>query len=214
MRKLLLAALCLTLGVGGYAIWPVLSAFQLKQAVKAGDAATLERMVHWVPVRASLKASIAELPPATTAATSSAGGFSLWRLVTVAAAPMLADSFIDKYVTPDGISQIQQARRGGWRTLLGLAPKVPDAGAAGHAVTGALDGHDASAPAAGEDEAGVVAKFVAFYQRLVRAQFHSLSQVEFEIADRTTPARRYISQFVLSNFEWKLASVRIVGAGF
>jgi hypothetical protein len=214
MRKLLLAVLLVPLLVSGFALWPLVSAFQIKQAVKAGDVATLERKVDWVPVRQSLKASIAVLPAATASAGAEAEprtGFSLWRLVKAAATPMLADSFIDKYVTPEGISQIQQARRGGWRALLGLAPKVPDAGVANAAVSGALLASDSAVL---DEEANVVTKFLAFYQRLVSARFISLSQVEFEIADRTAPARRYVSQFVLKDFDWKLASVRIVGMGF
>ena len=60
----------------------------------------------------------------------------------------------------------------------------------------------------------MLGRFIHFYQQLVRAKFHSLSLVEFEIADRTTPERRYISQFELANFEWTLASLRVVGVGF
>jgi hypothetical protein len=215
MRKVILVLLGLTLSVGAYALWPVVSAFQIKQAVKAGDVATLERKVHWAPVRASLKASVASLEPAPaapdTAAAAPRTGFSFWSRIKATAAPMLAETFIDRYVTPEGISQIQQARRGGWRALLGFAPTVPE-GPANTVVANALQGGDSAAQADGEPN--VVSKFVAFYQRLVRAKFHSLSRVEFEIADKNTPGRRYISQFELSNFDWKLASVRIVGVGF
>jgi Protein of unknown function (DUF2939) len=215
MRKAILVLCGLTLCASAYGLWPVVSAFQIKQAVKSGDVATLERKVHWAPVRASLKASVASLEPAPapteTAAALPRSGFSFWSRIKATAAPMLADTFIDRYVTPEGISQIQQARRGGWRTLLGFAPPVPE-GPANAVVAGALQSGD-SAPHA-DGDGTVVSKFVAFYQRLVRAKFHSLSLVEFEIADKNTPGRRYISQFALSNFDWKLTSVRVVGVGF
>jgi Protein of unknown function (DUF2939) len=215
MRKAILVLFGLGLFLGAYGIWPVLSAFEIKQAVKAGDVATLERKVHWAPVRASLKASLAQLQPAVAKAeTDEAGirrGNSFWSRIKAAATPMLAESFIDRYVTPEGISQIQQARRGGWRSVLGLAPQIPE-GPANASIANALQGGEAGAHADGEQ--GGIGKFIAFYQRLLRARFHSLSKVEFEIADRGTPGRSYISQFELSNFEWKLASLRVVGVGF
>jgi hypothetical protein len=214
MRKSLLVMLGLIALMGGYGVWPVISAFQIKQAVKAGDVATLERKVHWVPVRASLKASIAELQPVASLVAegpAASGRPSLWGRFKAAATPMLAETFIDTYVTPEGISQIQAARRGGWRTLFGMAPRVPEPGARTAAsMSAAIVGGDGAL----DVEGNVLARFVAFYQRVVRARFHSLSSVEFEIADKGTPERRYISLFELSNFDWKLASVRVVGAGF
>lgn len=212
MRKIILLLLVGTVTVCGYALWPVFSAFQIKQAVKAGDVATLERKVMWAPVRASLKASIATLEPAPNAALATTRtSFSIWSSIKATAAPMLADSFIDRYVTPEGISQIQQARRGGWRALFGMNAPVPDSPAKG-IVTNALQSGDSPSPTEGEPNA--IVKFAAFYQRLVRAKFHSLSHVEFEVADKGTPGRSYISQFELANFNWKLASVRVVGVGF
>jgi Protein of unknown function (DUF2939) len=214
MRKMILGLFALVVGVAGYGLWPVISAFQIKQAVKSGDVATLERKVHWAPVRASLKASIALLtPPATdtSAQTSSAPSTSLWSRIKSTAAPMLAETFIEKYVTPEGISQIQQVRRGGWRTLFGMAPRTPEH-STNAAISAAIQGDDS--PVHADGEPNVITKFINFYQRVISARFHSLSSVEFEIADKGTPGRRYISLFELSNFDWKLASVRVVGVGF
>ncbi len=212
MRKLIMLTVASIVIIGAYGSWPVVSAFQIKQAVKTGDVATLERKVLWAPVRASLKASIATLEPAPSpAATQSRTGFSIWGSLKATAAPILADSFIDRYVTAEGISQIQQARRGGWRTLLGMMPRVPD-GPANAVISDALQSGDPATSS--ETESSGIAKFISFYQRLVRAKFHSLSHVEFEIADVGTPGRSYISQFHLGDFEWKLASVRVVGVGF
>ena len=212
MRKLILLMVGLTVTVGAYALWPVFSAFQIKQAVKAGDVATLERKVLWAPVRASLKASIATLGPVPDAAKlSTRTGFSIWSSLKATAAPMLADSFIDRYVTPEGISQIQLARRGGWRALFGMTPRVPDSPASSM-VSNALQSGDTTNSA--ESETNAIIRFIAFYQRVVRAKFHSLSHVEFEIVDKGTPGRSYISQFELTNFDWKLASVRVIGVGF
>ena len=41
-----------------YAAWPVHSALEIREAVIAGDTATLNRKVEWEPLRASLKSSV------------------------------------------------------------------------------------------------------------------------------------------------------------
>jgi len=208
-RTLCAAALGVLLLGGAFAVWPLLSAYQIKEAVKSGDVATLARKVHWVPVRASLKASIAALTPQTLAAAPApAPSLSLWGRIKAVAAPMLAETFIDRYATPEGVTELYRNRRAGWKGMLGMAPSMPAGGAAA-AMTGALQGggDHSDAPSAW-------IRFQDFYSRLVRAKFHSLSQVEFEIADRNTPDRRYVSLFKLADFEWKLASLRVEGVPF
>ena len=41
-----------------FAAWPVYTALEIREAVIAGDTATLNRKVEWEALRASLKASI------------------------------------------------------------------------------------------------------------------------------------------------------------
>ena len=209
IRKLAGSLFALSLLVGGYALWPMVSAYQIKQAVKDGDVATLERKVHWAPVRASLKASLAVLARDDDAARVSYGQPtpSLWGRIKAMAAPMVIEKMVDSYVTPEGVTKLRYASAS-VRSLLGMTP------AGGGTALSETAGDQAAAALDASAESGAVARFLSFYNRIVRARFHSLSAVEFEIADRHTPERRYISQFELSGFEWKLASVRIIGAGF
>ncbi len=44
--------------LGAYVAWPLYTALQLREAMIAGDVATLTRKVEWDAVRASLKASV------------------------------------------------------------------------------------------------------------------------------------------------------------
>lgn len=226
MRRLIVLTLALPLLLGCFAIWPVASAFQIKQAIKAGDVATLERMVQWATVRASLKASLAELSPTmqiTGDETRLMRGQqmpSIWSRVKAAATPMLADRFIDSYITADGVTQLQQVRNGTYASLFGIAPSKPQLPPKKHrwfskSNSAAPDPEQrpGSAPETADD-CNIASRFLSFYSRIVRARFYSLSLAEFEIADRHNPDRRVISQFALSNFEWKLSSVRIVGVGF
>ena len=198
---LLLAAIAVV--VGGYAVWPLLSAFEIKQAVREGDVATLERMVHWAPVRASLKASIAALPPHMRAGDTPAmpDGFelprpSLWNRIKAVAAPILADRVIDTYLTAEGIGKLLHARQGGVLGMLGL-PQAPSA-----------VGDNPDKP----KQVGTLHRFAHFYSKIVHARFQSLGQVEIEIAEHANAAHHLISLFELSGFEWKLASVRVVPA--
>ena len=131
MRKLILSILCLATLTASYAIWPLASAFQIKQAIKTGDVATLERKVHWAPVRASLKASLAELSPAMQISGDEsrlAQGQrmpSIWSRIKAAAAPMLADRLIDTYVTAEGVTKLHQLKRGAFLSIFGFAPSAP-----------------------------------------------------------------------------------------
>jgi hypothetical protein len=52
-----LVALSLFAGIA-YIVWPIYSALQIREAMVAGDTATLDRKVEWDDVRASLKASM------------------------------------------------------------------------------------------------------------------------------------------------------------
>ena len=197
MRKLLLSLVALTLLVCGYALWPLLSAFEIRQAVHAGDVATLERMVHWLPVRASLRASIAALPHASRAAAGVepvSPRPSFWGRLKAAVEPIVADHAIDAYVSPTGISRLQHDRRGVFLSILGFA-KPADA------TTGETDVH-----------ARYLTRFLNFYAKVVHARFQSLSQVEIEIADRPDAPRHLVTLFELSGLEWKLASVRVIPA--
>ena len=215
IRKLVTAVLLMAVLAGSYALWPLITAYQLRQAVKSGDVATLERKVHWAPVRASLKSSLAELSQnqATTQVTAQdeaigrAPAPSLWSRIKATAAPMLVDRFVESYVNPEGINQLRKMGSG-WRTVITTL-----SGGSAAAVAGATQSSEAGAGAP-DEQLPALTRFVNFYNRIVRAKFHSLSEVEFEIADKTNPLRRYISQFELSGMEWKLASVRVVGVGF
>ena len=203
MFKPILFLVALAGVIGGYAVWPLLSAFEIKQAVREGDVATLERMVHWAPVRASLKASIAALPPRMRTMDtpaipdgSESPRLSVWDRIKAVAAPIMADRVIDTYLTAEGIGKLLHARRGGLMGMLGL-PQAPVA---------VGDNPDKLR------QAGTLQRFAHFYSKIVHARFQSLGQVEIEIAEHAYATHHVISLFELSGFEWKLASVRVIPA--
>lgn len=202
-KKALFAILTVGLLSVGYVSWPVIEAYRLRQAVRVGDAVTLGAKVDWASVRASLKESVAELiSRERNASGSDAAERSMWGSIKLALAPSVAERFIDTYVSAEGIAKIETAR-------LGVA-------AARGTVTklGEGDIDAAWVAATGGARPGVLERFMAFYNRIVRAEFHSFDRVAFEIRDRNAPMRRYISEFHLRDLGWKLVSVRVVGTIF
>ena len=54
-------------------------------------------------------------------------------------------------------------------------------------------------------------RLVAFYARIRRAVFHSLTRFEIEVADRHRPDRSYTGMLELKGLEWKLTGLTVSG---
>jgi Protein of unknown function (DUF2939) len=192
-----------------YLASPFLAAFEVRQAMKQGDKSTLERRVEWAPVRASLKASIAEIRRKSEIDQELAGVArpSIWSRMKAMVMPTVAETFVDSYVTAEGVIQLFAARATYKDIKKGLGSGMPSTETADNkAAVPTVDDHD--------DSVSKIDRFRAFYARIRRAEFRSPTEVEFEIADRTTPDRRFISTFELKSFAWKLTGVKVAGVGF
>jgi hypothetical protein len=122
-RRLLPAGFALALI---YAAYPYFVLFELGQAIRHGDAATLERLVDWDGVREGLKEDVCddvtELAPAQAQAVKSGDalppfGFSFVRGI--------AGNMIDENVTPEGL--VSAARQAGLDALAGSQSAPPAA---------------------------------------------------------------------------------------
>jgi Protein of unknown function (DUF2939) len=219
LRKfVVLVCIALSLGVG-YAVSPIWMAMDLKRAVRQGDLETLETRVDWPSVRASLKASLAELERAREAESTARGlpRPSLWQRIKAAAAPArYADTLVERYVTPDNVVRLAAAK-GSFRAVLArvdravssqVAPTLlaPDQLASGQAV--------AEEDGIADDTRPLVERAQRFWARLHRVQFLNLTTIELEVQDRRVAERRYISTLELKNLGWRVSSVRVVGVGF
>lgn len=194
MRKLVISAL-----IVGSASWfvasPFLTAWELRQAIRTGDKATLEHRVEWTSVRASLRQSLDETQRIITEL-SEAGGApkpSLWRRVVAATVPMFSGTVIDWYVTPEGVPQLyawRQTWRQTVRPAIGLSePPMALAGTAFENT--ALD------------------KVVSVLRRVDRAVFVSPVRVELELRDRYVDSRSYRAVLQLRGLTWKLTEVYV-----
>lgn len=188
MRKVFAGA-AIVLCAAMYVVSPIWAAWSLREAVRRGDVTTIEYRVEWDSVRQSLKSSLAQhaqlLPQAEAAGAEIRP--TLWQRVKSAFGATMLDRFVESYVTPEGLPR-----------LFGYQQMLRDA-----SLT--------TTPAEDMDKLPWTDRFAAFYERVKRAEFQSLTRVEFEITDRHTPERRYIAAMELVSLRWKLTSLQIVG---
>lgn len=187
MGRIVAAVFVLLVGCTLYAASPFWAAWNLREAIKAGDTATIERKVVWDTVRSSLRSSIAGnaqfLPEAVEV--SERLRPSMWQRVKAAFGQSMLDRFIESYVTPEGLPKLFRYRK----TWNGT-------------VKGETDD---------EDKGDFFERAKVFYSRLSRAEFKSLTRIEIEMTDKFSPDRRYVSILDLYGTEWKLAELRIIG---
>jgi len=197
--RLLLRSLVLAVPLAlAYLAWPVVTALQVREAMVAGDTATLTRKIEWEALRASLKASLSPETLARLAADPDAPAPTLWQRIRAAVAPSLADGIVDRYVTPDHLPVLLGYRRlhdGAVRPALGL--QEPPTALAGTLLAGSsLD------------------RFASFWTRVRRAVFLSPTRFVLEVEDKHRPGRVYVGTFALQGWEWKLTGLTVSGGGF
>jgi hypothetical protein len=192
--KLLFAVFLLGIA---YVAWPLYTAFQIREAMAAGDTATLERKIEWASVRSSLKQSLSADTKARLESDPNTPQRSLWQRIKAAVAPTLADTAIDRYVTPENLPSFfgyRETYRNSVRPALGLKDPPTVLGDTLFAGT-------------------FIDRAASFYARVRRAVFYSLTRFEVEVVDRYQPERRYVSTFELKGLEWKLTALAVLGAG-
>ena len=193
LGKVLILALPFVLA---YAAWPVYSALVIREAVIAGDTATLNRKVEWETLRASLKASITPETIARLMADPDAPSPTLWQRIRAAVAPSMADSVIERYVTPEHLPVLLGYRRiyrGSVRPALGL--KEPPSALAGTSL-----------------EATAFDRFASFWVRVRRAVFMSPRRFVLEVEDKYRPGRHFVGTLELKDYDWKLTSLTVTGS--
>jgi Protein of unknown function (DUF2939) len=180
--------------LAAYVAWPLYTALQIREAMVAGDVATLTRKIEWDSVRASLKASISPETLARLEADPNSPQPSMWQRVKSAVAPRLAGNVIDRYVTPDNLPVLLGYRRlrGALRPMLGQ--QEPPTVLAGTMFAGTL-----------------FDRFGSFWKRLRRATFHVPGKLVVEVEDKYTAGRFYTSTLEMVGFEWKLTGLTISG---
>jgi Protein of unknown function (DUF2939) len=185
-----------TIGAVMYFGSPMLAAWEVRQAIRSADKATLERRVDWTSVRATLNRSL-EPAQQVIAEISEAGGApkpGLWSRIVKATVPMLSGTAIDYYVTPEGVPQLY-AWRETWRQkvrpAIGLAePRMALAGTPLENTS--LD------------------KVLSLLKRVDRAAFTGPTRLELEVRDRYAEHRSYRAVMELKGMTWMLTEVEVL----
>jgi hypothetical protein len=180
MRKSLLLILPVVALAVGYAAWPVLSAWQLRAAVKARDIPGIEQRVDWTQLRANLKRTIAA--NLQDEAKSPDAGF-LGKTFRRTLGPLVANRVIDAAVTPRTLARVLAGR-------LDAVEMARDAAAGGESAGQSDATADPLSP-----------------RRLRWAFFESPTRFRIEVADRTEPGKRIVSIFALQGTSWRLVDV-------
>lgn len=193
MRWLVSLFLVFFIAAVAYIIWPIYTALQIREAIRAGDTATLTRKIEWPSVRTSLKASMSAEALAALETAPGAPKPNLWQRIKATVKPAVASSAIDRYVTPEHFPVFLGYRRV-WRgtTQPAIAPPEQPTVLAGTWLGGTS-----------------LERLVAFYGRIRRAVFHSLTRFELEVVDRHNTGRAYIGTLELKDWEWKLTGLII-----
>jgi hypothetical protein len=181
-----------------YWAWPVYTALQIREAMMSGDTATLARRIEWESVRKSLKSSISPEAQARLEADPNAPQPTLWQRIKATVTPTMANSVIDRYVTPENLPVLLGYRKI-WKGTIqpALGYSEPPTVLAGTMLAGTS-----------------IDRFASFWKRLRRLVLYWPSKVVIEVEDKYRPDRSYVGTLELRGLEWKLTELTVAGAGF
>lgn len=185
MKRVLLGLFALGLLATGYIASPFVTAWSIREAVKNGDSAYLEKKIEWDRVRGTMKASLGRMAKLPEYVEASAGAAEqkpgLWQRFKNYLGRSAVDRFVASYVTPEGLPELFQYRKTYRKHVLGDDPDT-------------LPWHE---------------RVAKFWERVKRAEFKSPTTFEIEMADQQDPDRLVTSLFELQGFEWRLMELHL-----
>jgi hypothetical protein len=186
MKKVLIAlAAALALAVA-YVAYPIATVWTIREAMRSGNAAYIEAKLEWPTVRATLRQSLIEYavgPTAVAAPGSPPANIGLWQRIKNGLSRRAVDNLVASYVTPEGLPQLFGVRQFYRETITGEQARLD-----------AMPWRERAA---------------SFWSRIKRAEFHSPTEFEIEMADRNDPTRHYVGLLKLRGLEWKVVELRL-----
>jgi hypothetical protein len=179
-----------------YAASPFATAWTLKEAIRSGDAGTIDQLVAWDSVRATLRRSMTSLaldrpmafnaPGASSIAGTDAGAAQpgWWRRVKDSLGTAAVDRLVDRYANADGLPTLFAYGQAYRRYVVGVEdpPKTL---------------------------ANLPERLRAFWARVRHAEFVSPVTFEIEVADKTDPARRFTGLLEFRDLRWRLTELYV-----
>lgn len=193
MRRLLLSLAALTMVTllcAGYAVWPIGTAWRIREAIRSGDVEYLADKVEWSSVKRTLKPSLMQIalgpkPGETDAAVAAAGAAArpgLWKRFKNYLGESAVDRMIEAYVTPEGLPKLFRYGKTYREKIKG-------------------DDDPATRP--------LSERISSAWKRVIRAEFKSPTLFELEMHDRGEPPRIYTGVLELKGAEWMLTGLTV-----
>ncbi|WP_295554966.1 DUF2939 domain-containing protein [uncultured Hyphomicrobium sp.] len=186
MKKLLFALAAGFALAAAYIAYPLLTVWTIREAVRTSNAPYIEAKLEWPTVRETLRQSMLEyaIGPTPVVAPGARGPtVGLWQRIKNGISRRAVDNMIESYVTPEGLPQ-----------LFGVRQFYREN----------ISGEQAAIDAMPWNE-----RVIGFWKRVKRAEFHSPTVFEIEMADRNDPTRHYVGLLKLRGIEWKLTELRL-----
>lgn len=186
MKKFLMAAAAALALATAYIASPFLTAWNIREAIRSGNSAYLDAKLEWPTVRTTLRESLTEYaigPTSIAARRQPAPQPGFWQRIKNGLSRRAVDNLVNSYVTPEGLPQLFGMRQFYRENVSGEA-----------AAVAALPWYE---------------RAKGFWTRIKRAEFHSPTVFEIEMADRNDPTRLYVGLLQLRGVQWKLTELRL-----
>lgn len=182
MKRFSLILLVSTFAVMLYAASPLIAAFRIGEAIKAGDSAYLADKIQWRTVRNSLRLSLGPVAMGIRDPDVD-GSVSYWQRFKLRLGQGTVDRMVGAYVTPERLPQLFTLGRS-YRLARGYAEPP-------------------------RTLANLPQRIAQTWSRIKRGVFLSPTLFEIEAEDRFEPERHYVGVLQLQGSEWRLISLSV-----
>jgi len=185
--RLVASLIAVTTAISLYIASPLLAAWTLRQDIRRGDTAAVERRVDWPRVRASLKTALKSETQTAAMLEAEAKGRtkpSLWQRVKLGFGAGMIERYVETTFTPSGVITAYAAKTKA-DALLGR----PD-----------------------ESAEPLTSRVLAFLRRIERIEHPSVGRFIITVRDQTVTGRLYVGDLQLQNLEWRLVDLAILQA--
>ena len=186
MRKWFLGATVAIIAAAAYIVWPLHTAWSIREAVKSGDSMYLDAHFDWRPVKDTLKASMSDmvLGPITASLDGKPQRASLWQRLKRYYGRSMVDTLIDRYANAEGLPTLFSYGRN-VRTNV-LWREDPDAGLS------------------------LPARVANAWSRIDRAEFITPTRFEIDMRDKYELDRVYAGVLHLRGWRWVVTELRVL----
>ena len=190
LTRLLFKASLVIFAAAIYAGSPYVAAWNLREAVRAGDTAYLSAKIEWDSVRATLAPSLNRMafdvpaPPAPDEASVTGAKPGLWKRFKAYAGQGAVNRLVGHYVTPEGLPKLFAYRKTWVQKVKGEMepPKTL---------------------------ANLPERMRKAWARVQHADFLTLTRFAILMQDKHDPGRHFAGVLELRGTEWKLVELRV-----